>query len=643
MDAPQFEQPIADGFRPGWRRKPRRGRGGDAEALLAWDEAPAFVVGTSAGAINAAYFAGDPTCDGVERLRAPLVLGPSARDLADRTTKHRHGTFRAPRISGRIPWPAILLERHLQYAQLESAAIPVHIVASDIISGREVVLSSGSVVDAVLASTAIPGVFPPVKIGPHMLVDGGVANNAPISVAVALGAKRVVVLPTGFTCAPRQAPQGAIGRAMHAVRRSLRGSSHAMPSTGWQATSNCASFRVFARSLLRRTTIRTAEQLIVARKMSHRPGWRTAAWKPQRFLGSFTITATSHRDIQTPSCKPPGTGYASPQGKGWRDCSATPSYCDGRFVLVLDVITRVSACVLTMRTRELRDTVAEVTRIAGGTELPVLESVLHGHSRVTAAWTHAAYETEAQPMQHHVIVATHAGSGLATAEIDGHRCVAPNKDGVMNLVPRGHGGYWRMDGGGTVSNIFLGHERLQGCADLLAEGRGFELFGRVCYSDPKLYSIMSLIRDEATAPGSHGTMFLEHALDMLCIVLLRGHSTLAYPSSRRLNGLAPWQVKRVTTYMRERIGADITLQELADTVARSRFHFCTAFRAATGVAPYEYLTRMRMRTACTLLRTSPLSISDVATAVGYSSLSAFSTAFRRYAGTSPRAYRNATK
>jgi NTE family protein len=90
-----------------------------------------------------------------------------------------------------------LLERHLRYARLESAAMPVHIVASDLTSGREVVLSSGSVVDAVLASTAIPGIFPPVKIGPYMLVDGGVAKNAPISVAVALGAKRVIVLPTG--------------------------------------------------------------------------------------------------------------------------------------------------------------------------------------------------------------------------------------------------------------------------------------------------------------------------------------------------------------------------------------------------------------------------------------------------------------
>ena len=83
--------------------------------------------------------------------------------------------------------------------------------------GREVLLSAGPAVDAVLASTAIPGVFPPVRIGGRELIDGGVANNTPISSAMKLGATRIVVLPTGFSCALKQVPGGAIGRAMHAL------------------------------------------------------------------------------------------------------------------------------------------------------------------------------------------------------------------------------------------------------------------------------------------------------------------------------------------------------------------------------------------------------------------------------------------
>jgi len=287
----------------------------------------------------------------------------------------------------------------------------------------------------------------------------------------------------------------------------------------------------------------------------------------------------------------------------------------------------------------LRDTVEEIARINGGIVPPVLKPTLKGNTRITEAWTHTAFEVDVQPMREHVIWATHSGTGNAAALIDGQRAMAPNRTGAIRIIPRGHGGLWRIDGEEIVSNVYLGNDRLHECADVLAEGRSFELLDRLGHFDPKLYSSMKLICDEVSTPGPHGIVFLEHALDLMCMALLRGHSTLASLSERQ-RGLARWQVKRVTTYMRERLGADITLQELANIVSQSRFHFCTAFRVATGLAPYEYLTRLRMRTACSLLRSDPRTVGDVGVSVGYSSHSAFSTAFRRYSGTSPRAYRN---
>jgi NTE family protein len=67
--------------------------------------------------------------------------------------------------------------------------------------GEELRLSEGPVRTAVLASAAIPGVLPPVPFGDHDLMDGGVANNTPISHAIELGAKTLYVLPTGHACA----------------------------------------------------------------------------------------------------------------------------------------------------------------------------------------------------------------------------------------------------------------------------------------------------------------------------------------------------------------------------------------------------------------------------------------------------------
>ena len=78
-------------------------------------------------------------------------------------------------------------------------------------------LTRGNAIDAICASAAMPGVFPPVVIDQHVLVDGGVANNAPVSHAVAVGATTNWVLPCGYACALQEAPRSAGGIALQAI------------------------------------------------------------------------------------------------------------------------------------------------------------------------------------------------------------------------------------------------------------------------------------------------------------------------------------------------------------------------------------------------------------------------------------------
>jgi NTE family protein len=110
-----------------------------------------------------------------------------------------------------------LIERHLPYRDLSEAAIPCHLVATDVLTGAQVVLSSGPAIDAMLASAAIPAVFPPVMLGGRYLADGGIANNTPISVAVRLQSTRVIVLPTGFCCDIKKPPANSIAMALHGL------------------------------------------------------------------------------------------------------------------------------------------------------------------------------------------------------------------------------------------------------------------------------------------------------------------------------------------------------------------------------------------------------------------------------------------
>ena len=78
-----------------------------------------------------------------------------------------------------------LLDAHLPYRKLEDAALPLHVVATDVLTGEELVLSRGPVTQALLASSAIPAAFAPVGFDGKLLVDGALASNTPVRAAVA--------------------------------------------------------------------------------------------------------------------------------------------------------------------------------------------------------------------------------------------------------------------------------------------------------------------------------------------------------------------------------------------------------------------------------------------------------------------------
>jgi len=111
-----------------------------------------------------------------------------------------------------------IVERHVELEDLSDAAVPLSVIAFDVISGAEAVLCDGPASDAIVAACAIPGIFPPVAVGEKLLVDGGVVNNTPIRHAVELGAERIYVLPTQeLPHAPAPPPRTALDAAIYAL------------------------------------------------------------------------------------------------------------------------------------------------------------------------------------------------------------------------------------------------------------------------------------------------------------------------------------------------------------------------------------------------------------------------------------------
>jgi NTE family protein len=175
-----------------------------------------MVFGSSVGALNGAYYAGTPTLEGIRKLET-IWRGLRRQDVFPVTWRTLLGFIRRRDFLVTTDGLQSLIDTHLPYRNLEDAKIPIHVVATDILSGETVVLSKGSAAQAILASAAIPAAFAPVHFEKLYLADGAISSNTPVRVAVALGAKRLIILPTGYACARQTPPQGAVANALHAL------------------------------------------------------------------------------------------------------------------------------------------------------------------------------------------------------------------------------------------------------------------------------------------------------------------------------------------------------------------------------------------------------------------------------------------
>jgi AraC family transcriptional regulator len=289
----------------------------------------------------------------------------------------------------------------------------------------------------------------------------------------------------------------------------------------------------------------------------------------------------------------------------------------------------------------LRDAVTEISRVLDVAPTIRYSALDHG-TLLTGRWTHGSLHDSHAAMNAHALMTYH-GTAQPIEWRDGRqRQASRTRRGSITLIPRGHVAHWDIQGPIAVSHVYLSDTRLQACAEPVAQGRRIELLDRVGFDDPAGSRILEILAREATASEALPRLFIEQTLDLLCVHLIRAHSSLgAFASPKPRRGLADWQVRRVSEFMNEHLDRDVSLDQLAAVVRLSRFHFCTAFRQATGQTPYQWLMALRMDRARDLLRNPKLPIVQVALAAGYATPSAFAAVFRRMEGVSPSEFRRA--
>lgn len=194
-------------------------------ALAEHEIRPDFVLGCSVGALNGAAYAADPTSAGIDRLEdlwlrlaGPDVM-PSASRLPSSLQLARRGEALHANAGLRE-----LIERILRPTRFEELKVPFQCVATQLDPPAERWFSTGPLHQAILASAALPAVFPIVEIDGHHYLDGGIAADIPFLRAAHLGAKTIYVLQVGTLARPWQEPKRPIDVAIqsHWLSRRLR-------------------------------------------------------------------------------------------------------------------------------------------------------------------------------------------------------------------------------------------------------------------------------------------------------------------------------------------------------------------------------------------------------------------------------------
>lgn len=192
------------------------------EALFEARIEPDQIIGTSIGAVNGAVVAADPSLDSVRRLtevwtsisRAEVFGGSVTARLKTVITSKTH-LFDNDRLRD-------IIAAALPVELIEDLAVPFECVAASVERASAHYFAAGPIVDAVLASSAVPGLLPPVEIDGEHFLDGGLVASIPLDRAVDQGATEIYVLQVGRVEEPLVAPTRPWEVAMIAFEISRR-------------------------------------------------------------------------------------------------------------------------------------------------------------------------------------------------------------------------------------------------------------------------------------------------------------------------------------------------------------------------------------------------------------------------------------
>jgi AraC family transcriptional regulator len=235
----------------------------------------------------------------------------------------------------------------------------------------------------------------------------------------------------------------------------------------------------------------------------------------------------------------------------------------------------------------------------------------------------------------HLVWISQCESSTLELALDGVWMAVPMRKDLVGITPAGMeiAGRWKTPMRGIHVEVpletlreLLPDEAPQSYSDMRPQGGA---------PDPFLSETAVALAQELRAGNPRGSLYTDAVSAAFASHLVRAYTTLPRRAARRARRISPSRLRQVLDFICCNFDTQISLTQLACVAGLSPFHFSHAFRWSTGASPYRFLRNVRIERATDLLKSSRLSVTEIALRCGFSSASHFASTFHRAVGVTP--------